>query len=86
MSLQVWVSHEAMRTNDIAERISVQREEGTQDGALRDPSSERARFRHGQLCRPLPQPVVIEMVVYWEPVGSHQELIYPLITEDEGVQ
>jgi len=33
--------------NDRAERISVQREEeGTQDGALRDPSSERARLRH----------------------------------------
>jgi len=30
-----------------AERISVQREEeGTQDGALRNPSSERTRIRH----------------------------------------
>jgi len=37
----------AMRANDRAERISVQREEeGAQDGALRDPNSERARFRH----------------------------------------
>ena len=33
--------------NDRAERVGVQREEeGTQDGTLRNPSSERTRFRH----------------------------------------
>jgi len=36
-----------MRVNERTEKISVQREEeGPQEGALRDPSSERARFRH----------------------------------------
>ncbi|XP_068424046.1 cytosolic phospholipase A2 zeta-like [Clinocottus analis] len=38
---------EAMRANDRAERVGVQREEErTQDGALRDPSSEMTRFGH----------------------------------------
>ena len=36
-----------MSVNDRAERVGVQREEeGTQNGTLRDPSSERTRFRH----------------------------------------
>jgi len=37
----------AMRVNDRAERVGIQREEeGTQDGDLKDPNSERTRISH----------------------------------------
>jgi len=45
--ISIAMAGKTMRTNCRAEIINVQREEeGTQDGALRDPSSERTRIRH----------------------------------------